>query len=39
MKTERIAVVCVECGKKFKTPPSSCPVCPKCNSSDIEVCE
>jgi Zn finger protein HypA/HybF involved in hydrogenase expression len=32
---EKIAVVCMECAKKFKTA-NLCPVCPKCNSSDIE---
>ena len=31
----RIDVVCLECGKKFKSA-SLTPVCPKCNGSDIE---
>jgi Zn finger protein HypA/HybF involved in hydrogenase expression len=35
MASEPIKVVCMECGKKFSTR-SMLPVCPKCNSSDIE---
>lgn len=36
MASSRISVVCLECGKKFATS-NLCPICPKCNSSDIEV--
>jgi predicted transcriptional regulator len=33
---ERVAVVCLECGRKFKTA-TVIPTCPQCGGSDIEV--
>jgi len=36
MKSERIKVKCLECGKTFKTA-SILPECPKCGGSDIEL--
>ena len=36
MKSEKVEVVCLECGKKFKTA-SMEPKCPKCGGYDIEV--
>lgn len=38
MKSEKIPVVCLECGRKFKTS-SMLPTCPKCGGSDVEVSE
>ena len=38
MKTEKIPVKCLECGKLFKVNPSNvCPECPKCGGVDIDV--
>jgi len=36
VKKEKFPVICLECGKKFKTS-SYLPECPKCNGSDIEL--
>lgn len=33
---EKIAVECLECGRKFKTA-SFVPECPKCGGSDIDI--
>lgn len=38
MASNRLTVVCLECGKKFKTA-SSLPYCPRCNSADVEPAE
>lgn len=35
LKTARIPVVCMECGKKFQTA-KTIPECPKCGGVDIE---
>jgi DNA polymerase II large subunit len=32
----KFLVVCLECGRKFKTA-SMCPSCPKCGGSDVEL--
>ena len=38
MKAEKVPVVCVECGKKWKVSPNAVTLqCSKCNSVDIEV--
>jgi DNA polymerase II large subunit len=36
MKADKIPVICLECGKKFKTT-KVIPDCPKCGGSDIDV--
>jgi DNA polymerase II large subunit len=36
MATVRISVVCMECGKKFKTADVDVS-CPKCGGSDIDI--
>ena len=36
--TERIKVVCLECGKKFQTV-NLIPECPKCGGVDVDVRE
>ena len=36
MKTPKIKVVCLECGKKFQTT-KVIPECPKCGGVDIDV--
>ena len=36
MRSTRIAVICLECGKTFSTA-SITPSCPKCGGSDVEV--
>jgi Zn finger protein HypA/HybF involved in hydrogenase expression len=33
----RIAVECLECGKKFHCGPNAYPECPKCGGADIDV--
>lgn len=38
--SERIKVVCLECGKKFSVSPKNVsPDCPKCGGADIEVAD
>jgi Zn finger protein HypA/HybF involved in hydrogenase expression len=36
LQTHKFSVVCLECGKKFKTT-ANLPSCPNCKGSDIEV--
>jgi Zn finger protein HypA/HybF involved in hydrogenase expression len=33
----RVALVCLECGKKWKVSPTADPQCPKCNGVDYDV--
>jgi DNA polymerase II large subunit len=35
-KKVRLPVVCLECGKKFRTT-NPCPSCPKCGGSDVDL--